>query len=64
MQIVSFLHRIIASLVVSLAVQYLSTVSHKRQNFRKKFVVKIVCFIFCVTSKYFSFYEEMGEMLP
>ena len=50
------------------ALQYFSTVSHKRYDFRKKksYWTQNVCFDFLYkfSLKYFSFQQEMSEILP
>jgi len=43
MQIASFTHRIILSSVVSLALPYFSTLSHKRHDLRENEIVNIKC---------------------
>jgi len=40
------MRRIILSSVASMAVQNLSTLSHKRHDFRRKFTVRKICFNF------------------
>jgi hypothetical protein len=64
MQITYFLPRIILSSMACLALLHSPTLSHNRQEFRKKCnKCKMRVLILSIASKYFSFYEEFSEIL-
>jgi hypothetical protein len=60
------MRRILLSSVACLALPYVSTLSHKRHDFRGKVIEHKMCTsIFFTTSvKHFSLQEEFSEILP
>jgi hypothetical protein len=54
---------ILLSSVACVDAQYISTLPHKLEDFRKKNTQNMFCFSLQLCVKYFSFQEELNEIL-